>query len=288
MDTKKYEALLYAVEFGSFSAAAAKMDYTPAGISHMVEAVEQDLGLVLLHRGPNGVSLNENGLELLPQIRAIVHETQLLKSKAADINGIVSGTVTVGAYFSIATHWLPDIIRDFSAAHPGVSIQIREGGHQMQMQWLKEAAIDFAMCSFDQASPYRWIPLQDDPMVIVVPAAHPLAPRKSLSLKECSEEPFVMPAFGDDYDVDQAVSNSGVRLNIKYSTVENYSAIAMVESGLGISLMNRLITKGLDRKVVCVPLDPPVSVPLGILMPHGTLSPAAARMVSFIQKKLNA
>ena len=286
MDTRKYEAFLQAAELGSFSAAAEKMGYTPAGVSHMIETVEQDLGLVLLHRGPNGVSLNENGRELLPQIRAIVREVQLLKSKAADINGIAAGSVTIGTYFSIATHWLPDIIRDFSAAYPGISIQIREGGHQLQMQWLKEGAIDFAMCSFDKASSCRWIHLQEDPMVIVVPAAHPFASRRSLSLQECCEEPFVMPAFGDDYDVNQAVLDSGIRLNIKYSTVENYSAIAMVESGLGISVMNRLITKGLDRQIVCVPMDPPVSVPLGILMPPDALSPAADKMVSFLQQKL--
>ena len=216
----------------------------------------------------------------------ILTKVQLLKSKAADINGIAAGSVTIGTYFSIATHWLPDIIRDFSAAYPGISIQIREGGHQLQMQWLKEGAIDFAMCSFDKASSCRWIHLQEDPMVIVVPAAHPFASRRSLSLQECCEEPFVMPAFGDDYDVNQAVLDSGIRLNIKYSTVENYSAIAMVESGLGISVMNRLITKGLDRQIVCVPMDPPVSVPLGILMPPDALSPAADKMVSFLQQKL--
>ena len=80
MDITKYEAFLYAADLGSFSAAAEKLSYTPAGISHMVENIEQSLDITLFNRHSSGVSLTENGRELLPHIRAIVRDEQLLKN----------------------------------------------------------------------------------------------------------------------------------------------------------------------------------------------------------------
>lgn len=284
MDIRKYEAFLYAADLGSFSAAAEKLSYTPAGISHMVESIEQSLDITLFNRHSSGVSLTENGRELLPHIRAIVRDEQLLKNKASDINGLLTGSVTVGSYYSIATHWLPPLIRDFSRLYPGISIQIREGGHQIQEQWLRESAIDFAMCSREAGTPYHWIPLEEDPMVLVVPSGHPFAARSSVSLEECSQEAFIMPALGDDYDVSRLLARHKVRLYVRYSTVENYCAIAMVECGLGISIMNRLITKGLNRNIVCVPLEPAASVPLGIMVPDHVQTPAVRSLISFIRE----
>ena len=82
MDTQKYQALLQAIEAGSFSAAAAELGYTPSGISHMVEAVENQLGLTLLRRSHAGVTLTENGQRLLPALRELLHAEALLLQEA--------------------------------------------------------------------------------------------------------------------------------------------------------------------------------------------------------------
>ena len=285
MDIKKYEALLYAIDLGSFSAAADVLGYTPAGISHMVDAVEASVGFPLLRRGYSGVSMNECGTEIIAEMRQIVKHESILKQRVSDLTGLVTGKVTVGAYFSIASHWLPDIFRNFLRDYPGVDIQVREGGHHLLTRWMENSELDFCMYSYDAGSGYKWFPLCEDRMVVVVPEGHPLAARQSVPFQVCSDYPFIMPAQGQDYDVMRLLQKHSIKLNIRFSTIENYSALAMVESGLGISIMNELITKGLVRRIVCLPFDIPQSISLGIAVPSMyTASPAAKKLIHYIRE----
>ena len=65
MDTEKCKVLLRAVDTGSFTAAAEELGYTPSGVTHMMNALEEDLGIVLLRRSRSGVTLTEAGKELI-------------------------------------------------------------------------------------------------------------------------------------------------------------------------------------------------------------------------------
>ena len=67
---------------------------------------------------PRGVALTANGQLLLPVIREILHQEDKLFELSAQMNGLLIGTVTIAAYSSIATHWLPAVIRDFQENYP--------------------------------------------------------------------------------------------------------------------------------------------------------------------------
>ena len=109
--------------------------------------------------------------------------------------------------------------------------------------------------------------------------------KDKVTIEDCSNYPFIMPSFGKDYDIVQLLRKSNAKLNIKFSTVENYSAIAMVEQGLGISIMNELITKGLDRKIKLIELYPPKHIVLGISIESvKTALPATKKMISYIKQ----
>lgn len=283
LDIKKYEALLAAVDLGSFSAAAEALQYTPSGISNMVDSVEAALGFPLLRRGRFGVTLTEYGNEVIGEIRSLVKQEQSLLQHAADLSGLMTGMVTVGAYYSISSHWLPSIFRDFLQDFPGINVHLQEGGRQLLSRWMLEKELDFCLYSFDPEDTCDWIPLREDPMVVVVPMGHPFAQRESVTLEECRDQPFIMTAQGRDHDIISLLKQSDVDVNVRFSTLENYSALALVESGLGISIMNQLITRGLDRRVKYIPLSPPRSISLGIAVPSmETLSPAARKLIEYI------
>lgn len=287
MDVKKYEALLYSLDLGSFSAAAEALRYTPAGISRMVDAVEASLGFAVLKRSFTGVCLTPSGEKIINEIRSIVKNEHMLCQHASELNGLVSGDITVGAYYSIATHWLPEVFIKFLHDYPNINIKLREGGHQLLNTWMSESDIDFCMYSFDPNIECKWFPLQKDRMAAVVAENHPFAKRKSVTLDECCKEPFIMPASGSDFDIMSILKQRTDKLNIRFSTVENYSALAMVESGLGISIMNELITKGLTRRIALVPLDPPQTISLGIAAPSmQAVSPAARKLIEYIKNTL--
>lgn len=284
MDTTKYRIFLHALDLGSFSAAAESLGYTPSGISHIVDAVETEMGITMVNRGRNGITVTSGGKQIVDDIRRVIEQENILKQRVSDLTGLLSGNVRIGAYYSIASHWLPKIISIFQNDYPKVSIDIREGGHDQLKNLINSSKVDFCLTSYDRESANKWIPLRDDRMVIVVPDGHELLNKEKVTIDDCSRYPFIMPALGKDYDIVNLLEEADTRMNIKYSTIENYSAIAMVEQGLGISMMNELITKGLDRRVKLIDLYPPKHISLGISIESmRTASPAAKKMIEYIK-----
>ena len=289
MDTQKYRAFVLAVDLGSFSAAAEELMFTPSGVSHMASAVEDEVGLTLLRRGRNGVALTSSGEQMMPMIRNLVRSEEAVKQQASAISGLASGSVTIGAYSSIASQWLPGIIKEFREKYPGISIRLLEGVRDEIEQWMADGRLDFCMFSYREDTDLEWIPLKDDPMYVAVSKSHPFADRSSVRPEDCAGQPFIMPGRDHDPDVVDLLKRFSVDVDIEYTTIENYSAISMVECGLGISIMNELITKGFRSDTVLVPFDPPQRINLGIgIRSMKAASPAARGLIRFIRDKFSA
>jgi len=287
MDSARYKAFLAAVESGSFTKAAEKLNYTPSGVCQLVNALEKEIGFSLLYRDKKGVKLTAGGEALLPAMHDLLHQEERLIQMASELNGLAAGRITIGAYSSIATHWLPPVIKGFQAAYPKIEIHLREGIRQENERWLEDRVVDLAFVSHKRPMDYHWIPLQADPMIAVLPRDHPLAREKAYPLENCPHERFIMPALGRDDDVMELLKRNHLRLNIVFSTLENFTTMAMIEQGMGMSIMNALITKSWICDVAKLPLDPPQSIVLGIAVPSlEGASPAARRFIDYAVQQL--
>ena len=97
-----------------------------------------------------------------------------------------------------------------------------------------------------------------------------------------------MPALGKDVDVVHLLEKNALEPNIVFSTVENYAVLSMIESGLGMSVMNRLITRKWDCDVAMLPLEPPEKLTPGVAVPDwDQASPAVRRFVEYAVKLLS-
>lgn len=286
MDLKKYKVFLTSVDLGSFTKAASLLDYTPSGITHMMNALEDELGFQILTRGKNGVQLTENGERLVPILRELLHLEEDFSQTVSEINGLNTGTIRIGSYSSIAVQWLPKIIKNFQQDYPNIKIKLMEGIRQEVVAWLEERKIDLGFMSYQPGMKFDWVPLRDDPMLAVLPLNHPLAQEKAYSLKNCESEDFIMPACGYDYDVVELFRNAKISPKIRYETFENYAALSMIECGLGMSVMNELITKGRICNVIKLPLQPEKYISLGIAVPNTEkLPPASKKFITYCEKE---
>ena len=83
MDSKKLEILVTAAELGSFTRASEVVGYTQSGLTHMMDALEREIGLPLLRRTHSGIQLTEYGTRLMPEIRAFLRANANLENQIA-------------------------------------------------------------------------------------------------------------------------------------------------------------------------------------------------------------
>jgi len=93
--------------------------------------------------------------------REIVLQEERLHQISAEIKGLTAGSITIAAYSSIATHWLPQVIKSFEEEYPQIEIKLMEGIRQEVSKWLEDKLADVAFLSYKEPVLYDWIPLKE-------------------------------------------------------------------------------------------------------------------------------
>ncbi len=284
MDRVKCEALIAAAEGGSLSYAAELLGYTQPGITRMIDALEAEMGFPLLLRTKKGVSLTQNGEQMMPVFREVVRTLRMAEEIGASIRGILSGVLTIGCYYSVSSMLLPEVLQRFLADYPGVQIVLREGTNAELSRMLHDRSVDFCFAAKpSEQTVCEWIPVLDDELTVWLPESHPAADSLRFPVAKLADHPFIMIQPGTDTDLDRVFQRAGVHPDIHFETKDAYSAYRMVEAELGISLNQRLISREWHGRVVTLPFDPPQYVHLGIAIPSlREASPAAKKFVEYI------
>ena len=110
------------------------------------------------------------------------------------------------------------------------------------------------------------LPLDRDELLAVLPEGHPLASRASVSAAELCEEPFMLLEKGDSTAVSEVFERDGLVPRAHFTTWDDYAIMAMVESGLGVSVLPELILRRAPYRIVAKPLDEPVFRTIGLVL----------------------
>lgn len=288
MDTIKYRALLETIAQGSLTKAAQVLGYSQPGISHMIRALEQEFGFALLRRGREAVLPTENAEKLLPYLRQIERGERSILELAAKISGAEEGTVRIGAFYSVSMHWLPKVIGNFSQKYPGISIQLSEGNHGEVWRWLVQGEIDLGFFSAPAPEGFDFFPIAEDPVMAILPQNHPLCALEKIPARLLVKEPFLSPCEGADEEVERVIREEGIdQPQIRYRIKGDETIFAMVEAGLGVTLMSRLLAEKTRAEVQIRPLEQRHCRVLGIAaQPGEQLSPAARRFLEAAAEQL--
>lgn len=237
----KYEIFLKTAEIGNITRTAEVLHYTQAGISHAIAALEKETGFPLFIRGSNGVSLTEDGRRLLGAVQSLVNEQNNLQQTINDINGIASGTLRIGTFSSVATHWMPEIIKEFQKKYPQITFDLRFGDYDEITEMILRGQIDCGFLSAPVREGLAFTPIYKDPMSVLLPQGHPLAAKKSISLDEVKREPLIMQMKGSDNDIQNILQKSKKKYTVKYVVNDDFSVMAMVKSGFGITIFPEML-----------------------------------------------
>ena len=283
MPVNKYEAFLKAVEQGSLTRAAVELGVTQSAVSHMIGALEEELGFSLLKRGRSGARATAEGERVLPAIRGMLNSREQLEQTAAAIRGLDCGTVRIGTFTSVAVHWLPGMIKRFQADYPNVELKLMNGDYHDVEQWLADGSCDLGFIALPTKQRGKVTALLEDRLLAVVPKDHRLASLPRFPIKEVEHEPFISLLETSDHDARRALDAAGVTPNIRYTTKDDYAIIAMVEQGLGVSIMPELLLSGRNDNVRIMELTPPASRVIGLCLPDADRAgPATTRFAQCV------
>ena len=232
----------------------------------------------MFSRSTKGVALTANGQLLLPVIREILHQEDKLFELSAQMNGLLIGTVTIAAYSSIAMHWLPEVIQQFRRAHPDVGVDIQMGSVDEVYRWVLEDRVDMCFAS-RQDAPLEWTFLRDDELLAILPPEYDSG-ETAFPVEAFNGQEFLMPSMGFDKDILRVLNEHGVTPLIRTTQVSDSAVISMVEHGLGVSVLSRLVLRGRQNSVRALPLEPRAVRELGIAArPQKELRPIARQFI---------
>lgn len=284
MNILKYMAFIRTVEYGSFTKAAEMLNYSQSGISRMINDLEKEWKVVLLERSRAGVRLTSDGMKLLPYARSLCNEYQKLQVQVDELNGLQSGLIRIGTFSSVATHWLPNIIREFQKDYPNIDYELLLGDYTEIEEWISDGRVDCGFLRLPTHPDFETIFLEQDKLLVILPENHPLADCERFPVAELCNDPFMLLEKGAKAEVSEIFERCGLTPKVHFITWDDYAIMSMVESGLGISILPQLILKRVPYHIVVKELDVPAFRNIGLaLRDSKTASLAVKRFLEYLQ-----
>lgn len=151
-----------------------------------------------------------------------------------------------------------------------------------------QGEIDLGFFSAPAPEGFGFFPIAEDPVMAVLPENHPLCKLEKVPAELLTKEPFISPCEGADEEVERVIREEGLaQPQIRYRIKGDETIFAMVEAGLGVTLMSRLLAEKTRAKVQIRPLEQEHCRVLGIAARQGEqLSPAARRFLDAAARQL--
>ena len=140
MNLEKVHYLLTAIECGTFSLAAEKLGMTQSGLNRQISSLETELKTTLLLRGRRGVVPAKGAEPIIARLRDLMTAERCVYEEIAAVKGLLTGSLTIGSYFSISTTWLPQLLKQFSDAYPAITLSTVEGADAELIERLRNGS----------------------------------------------------------------------------------------------------------------------------------------------------
>jgi DNA-binding transcriptional LysR family regulator len=249
---------------GSFSEAAAALDFTQPAVSQHISRLEQALGTRVLERSARGVSLTPAGEVLVRHASELLDTARRAEEAVKEAAGVGRARIRVAAFPSAAAGLMPGATRELRARRPEAELSLQVLENEPGLDALLAGRVDVATLVQSPLSPLaarpgvEYVPIADDELRIAVAADHPLATRASVALEELCHEPFLVPEVGgtcaDSNVILNAFRGAGFEPEVAFSSDDYQALQGMAASGIGVALIPTLALISSRSDVVVLPL----------------------------------
>jgi len=250
MQLKHLRTFLAVASTLSFTKAGRQVHLAQSSVTEQIQALEEDLGVVLIERSQRKLQLTDAGETLVEYAEALLSLAADARAAMAG-NAPVQGRLSVGALETLCAHWLAPMLAAFQGEHPRLRVDLQVAGTGALRNAVKDGSLDLGF-SFTQppsGSGLRSECVGEDELVLLVPAGHALGARASVGPQDVAGERFLVTEQGCAYRsmFDSAFSTPGSQVPQVAGEYGSLGAIVnMVRAGFGCALMPRLAVTGLD------------------------------------------
>lgn len=279
----KYLAFVKTVETGSFTRAAQELDYAQSSISKMVSDLETEWGMTLMERSKKGVCLTSAGEQILPFLRKILQDHQKLEGQICRMNGLETGVVRIGTFASVAINWLPNLFAALQRDYPGIEYEMLLGDYEEVEHWIDEGRVDCGFLRLPTLPKFDTILLKQDEYKVVLPLGHALAKKETIAAEDLNGLPFLLLEHGGKTEVSDLLEQYHVQPDIRFITWEDFAIMAMVEKGMGVSILPDMILRRIPYQIEIRSLQTPYYRPIGLAMKRmKALPPAVQKFIEYL------
>lgn len=245
-----------------FRKAGETLSLAQPALSRQIAQLEQALGTPLFVRSRRRVELTPAGQALAARVEPLLRS---LKRIPRDVRAVAEGEVghvrVAFTGLAMATV-LPKILREFHQRHPGIRLELTESPTSAQLAALQAGELACGFFHPDAPTPgVRTRLLLRERNGVLLPAAHPLAKRTALRLRDLAATPFVLfprthnPGFYDR--ILAAFASAGITPRIAEEVWPRANGIGLVRAGLGATFMTPSEAQHLPPEVAFRPLTGP-------------------------------
>ena len=258
----------------SFARAGARLKIAPPPLHVQIRNLEREIGTPLFEREGRGIRLTEPGRILLDQARLTLAQARRSIALTRQASEGEIGNLSIGYIPSAEFQLFPRIIPMFRKAFPQVHLSFHSMKGGSQVDALRRDEIDIGLVWLPvPGEGFDIKPVLGDPLIVALPADHPLAARSSVSIKALAAEPLILAsrtlAPETFYQFDQLFQRAGAVMNVAYELDNSLSILNFVAMGFGCSIVPEYARALRQTGIVYRQLRPAMTRTLGIVKKTG-------------------
>ena len=278
LDLWALRVLVEVADRGSFSAAAQALSMTQPAVSRQIAGLERRVGIALFRRVPRGVRATIAGEVAVDLARDILTRMKMLQARLGTFTTLETGQLRISAFASANTSLVPEAIRRFTKAHPGITVSLAQPEPDGRLASVRDGRVDLALLTawdlyanpnaakYDlNVSPLEGsaldgidlVPLLDEELHLALAGTHPLAAADTVRLRDLHEAAWIEGAHPDCLGpIPWLTQTLGNPPRISFVCDDWTGKLALVAVGAGVTLVPTLAQAAIRRDIVLRPTFP--------------------------------
>lgn len=281
MELRTLRAFVEVVRQGGFTQAAKTIFLTQSAVSKAVRQLEEELGVTLLDRNGHKSSMTDTGKMVFQRALRILAEQDDLKTELAELQGLNKGVLRLGLPPIGSDALFAPMFAIYRRLYPGIDIHLVEHGSKKLEDLVRNGEVDLGATLLPAPEEFDWQNVREEPIDVLLPAAHPLAHETGITLTDLKDMPFILfdSAFALNPIILNACRAQGFTPTIAARSSQINFIVELVYAGLGAGFLPRLIARQRVRPGVkhITVMKPTLSWDMAWIWRRGAYLPHAAR-----------